>query len=228
MANRNYFRFLSRRPLQIVTVILLFQAFLSYSFTRDENIPAVPTLSQFPENVGDWVIEQDGVMDKEAQSIIKPDDYLIRSYVENGTKSSATLFVAYFKSQRSDKAPHSPKNCLPGSGWVPSSAGMIDLPVPGASQPIRVNRYVVAKGNEKNVVLYWYQTWNRVIASEYMARLYLISDSMRYNRSDTALVRIISPVAEGQEASAVEVPIRFAQALYPLLEPYFPQAENER
>lgn len=227
MANRNYLRFLSRGPLQIVTVILLCQAFLSYSFTRDENIPAVPSLSQFPENIGDWVIEQDGVMDKEAQSIIKPDDYLIRSYVENGTRSSATVFIAYFKSQRSDKAPHSPKNCLPGSGWVPSSAGMIDVPVPG-SQPIRVNRYVVAKGNEKNVVLYWYQTWNRVIASEYMARWYLISDSMRYNRSDTALVRVISPVIEGQEPASAEVPVRFVQALYPMLEPYFPQAGTGR
>jgi hypothetical protein len=72
----------------------------------------------------------------------------------------APLFVAYFQTQRTGKTPHSPKNCLPGSGWAPSQSGMIGIRVPGETEPIRVNRYIVSRGDNQDTVLYWYQAHN--------------------------------------------------------------------
>ena len=69
--------------------------------------------------------------------------------------------------------------------------------MPGRSEPIRSNRYVVAHGDEKSVVLYWYQSHNRVIASELAAKFWLVADSIKYHRSDSSLVRVVVPVRDG-------------------------------
>jgi EpsI family protein len=99
---------------------------------------------------------------------------------------------------------------------------VISVSVPGEVEPIRVNRYLVAKGEEKSVVLYWYQTRNRVIASEYQAKLYLVADAIRYNRTDTALVRVTVPVTDNQEAAAGEEAVQFVQSFFSALRQYLP------
>ena len=96
------------------------------------------------------------------------------------------------------------------------------MPVAGAAQPIRINRYVIAKGDEKSVVLYWYQSRDRVIASEYAAKFWLVLDSMRYHRSDTSLVRVIVPNAGGREQDAASTAIRFVQTIFPVLRQVLP------
>ena len=88
--------------------------------------------------------------------------------------------------------------------------------------PIRVNRYVVARGEEKSVVLYWYQSHNRVIAGEFAAKFWLVADSIRYHRSDTALVRVVVPVRAGDIDSAVNNGIAFVQAIFPDLQKQLP------
>ena len=177
-------------------------------------------MSAFPAQLGEWRLATEGAIDKDVREVLRADDILSRVYGRGGT--FASLFVAYFKTQRAGQAPHSPKNCLPGSGWTPSSAEMVGISIPGLSEPIRVNRYVVAKGPDKSVVFYWYQTRNRVIASEYEAKLYLVLDSIRYNRSDTALVRVVIPVADGNEAAATETGAGFVRSFFAPLRDYLP------
>jgi len=130
--------------------------------------------------------------------------------------------VAYFKTQRTGQAPHSPKNCLPGAGWVPSSSSILDVPVRGETQAIPINRYVVSRGGDKSVVLYWYQSRDRVMASEYKAKFWLVADSIRYHRSDTALVRVWVPVIGNNEDAATATGVRFVQAAFPELRRYLP------
>jgi EpsI family protein len=213
---------LGSRSARILTVVLLGQIAVFYGFSRTENVPPHRPLSDFSIPGTSWAVVQDVQLDKQTLDVLKADDILSRVYVNNGTGQMATLFVAYFETQRTGKAPHSPKNCLPGSGWAQTQSGTVEIPVRGETAPIKVNRYVVARGQNQSVVLYWYQARNRVIASEYSAKIYTVEDAIRYNRSDTALVRVVVGVDDGNISKAVNTAESFVEAFFQPLKEYLP------
>ena len=149
------------------------------------------------------------------------DDTLTRTYGNPKFQMAPSLFVAFFKTQRTGKAPHSPKNCLPGSGWEREREDYLDVTIPGMAEPIQVNRYIVSKGEQKSLVLYWYQTQNRVVANEYKAKILTVRDAIRYNRTDVAIVRVIVPVL-GNEAAAQQEAVEFVQSFFVPLRTYLP------
>lgn len=214
------FDFLKSQAVRILTILLLAQAALLYSFTRKEPVPAATPLAQFPERIGEFTKVQDGVMEPETARVLNADDTLSRDYAGHG--AGANLFIASFLSQRNGKAPHSPKNCLPGSGWLQEDTRSIDIDIPGRAEPIQVNRYIIAKGNTKAVVLYWYQSRERVVADEYWAKFYVIKDAIRYNRTDTSLVRVTTRVTEQGPAKAEEVAVSLVKATFPELSNFLP------
>lgn len=214
--------FLSSRSARILTVVLLAQASLFYGFSRRENIPPHQPLNQFSLDNSDWQFVENVDIDKDQLDVLKADDILSRVYQDRQTGAAATLFVAYFSTQMTGKAPHSPKNCLPGSGWSPSQAGTIEIPIAGAGGPIRVNKYVVALGQNQSIVLYWYQSHNRVVASEYSAKIYTVADAIRYNRSDTSLVRVVVNVDNGDTQKATQTAVSFVKAFFEPLKQYLP------
>ena len=194
----------------ILSVLLAVQAGAYYGVAhRTEVRPVVKPLSQFPAVVGEWRSVRDGAITPEETSVLRADDYLLRDY-RTASGKSASLFVAYFRSQRAGQTPHSPKNCLPGSGWTWSIADTLPVNVAGRARPVEINRYAVSKGDERAVVLYWYQSRDRVVASEYRAAMFTAWDAIRYNRTDTELVRIVAPDA----GSGVD----FVQASFPSLQ----------
>jgi EpsI family protein len=214
--------FLNSRSARVLTAVLLAQASLFYGFSRRENIPPHKPLELFSLEDGNWGLVQDVDIDKDTLDVLKADDILSRVYQNRRTGDLATLFVAYFSTQRTGKAPHSPKNCLPGSGWAPSQSGTIEIPIPGAAKPIRVNKYIVSRGQNQSVVLYWYQAHDRVIASEYSAKIYTIADAIRYDRSDTSLVRVVVDVSDGNTQKATAAAVSFVQAFFQPLKEYLP------
>lgn len=214
--------FLQSRPSRILTVVLVMQVAVVYGFTRSEVIPQNVPLAQVPTQFGSWTMQQEGVVEQEVQDVLKADELLTRSYVSLDQQRAAHLFVAYFRSQRTGQAPHSPKNCLPGSGWIPSVSDIIQIPIQGRSEPIEANRYVVAKGDQKSIVLYWYQSRDRVVASEYKAKFFVVADALRYNRTDTALVRVVVPVVDGDVENSEKAAVNFVQAFYFPLRAHFP------
>jgi len=214
--------FLGRGHALVLSLALLAQAALFYGYSRAENVPAARPLKESPAQYGDWTLAREGVIEQETLDVLRADDVVTRVYAESGTGRLANLFVAYFKTQRTGQAPHSPKNCLPGSGWAPSTSDVIPIPVGGQQAPLQVNRYIVQRGEEKSVVLYWYQTPKRVIASEFEAKYYLVLDSIRYRRSDTALVRVVTGVVNGDEDAATKTAIRFVQSFFAPLREYLP------
>jgi EpsI family protein len=133
-----------------------------------------------------------------------------RVYQESN-QPPVTLYVGYYKSQRTGQSIHSPKNCLPGAGWEPVSAGRIDLTLPNGERA-PVNLYVIENGLRRQVVLYWYQSHGRIIASEYWGKLYMVLDALRLNRTDAALVRVSAPVQANETVAREEV-TSFAQHL---------------
>ncbi len=204
-----------------LTLVLVVQGVLFYSASHGENTPLPAPLTAFPGSVGSWQTVQEGVIDQDTRDILKADDLLSRVYAS--PEGGAELFIAYFKTQRQGQSPHSPKNCLPGSGWqtVPSETGRVDVPVSGGS--IHINRYVVSKGEAQSVVYYWYQSQGRVIADEFAAKFYLVSDSIRHHRSDTALVRVVVPIRQNATQQAEKIGVDFVQAAFPVVKGFLPQ-----
>lgn len=199
---------------RVLLLVLLLQtaAFYAVAF-RAETVPPVPPLLTFPKQLGPWRMVQDVPVEKEVQDVLRADDTLSRVYV-SPTGSAAYLWIAYFKSQRYGQSPHSPKNCLPGSGWEPVEDAKMTIRVPDWGTPITINRYVVQHGDQRSVSLYWYQSHGRVIAAELAAKFWLVADSIRYHRSDTALVRITVPVEQSVQ-QAVDTGVSFAQSVFP-------------
>ena len=222
MPDSNSWGFLRSRSTQILTLLLLGQAGLYYAKAKvSERVPLIQPLAEFPKQMEGFRFYQEGVVEQEVRDVLKADELLNRVYVGDAP-GRVNLFMAYFKSQRTGVRPHSPMNCLPGGGWTPVSRTMLAVAMGGQREPIEVNRYLVAKGEAKHLVLYWYQSHNRAVASEYRALLYTILDSIRYNRSDTSIVRVSVAVQDGGEAAAEEVGVRFIRGIYPYLERYFP------
>jgi len=201
------------------TLLIVLQGALIYSAVRPEAIPVGRSLSMLPGTLGSWKLLQEGVIDQETRDILKADDLLNRFY--SSGNQGANLFVAAFRSQRNGKAPHSPKNCLPGSGWTPLNSGTVAIDV-GRAMPIVVNRYVVAHGDDRSLVLYWYQSRDRSIASEYTAKFWVVVDAMRLNRTDTALVRVVVPIVNRDEDAAAKSATDFVKAFYGTLREYMP------
>jgi EpsI family protein len=212
----NRMKLLNNKYARILTILLLLEGTVFYAVAfRAENVPLVGALSAFPKQFGGWRMVQDVKIEPEIQEILQADDLLNRSYLNPAGNTGVYLFIAYFKTQRAGQAPHSPKNCLPGSGWEPIESGPIAIDVPGRSEPIRSNRYVVAHGEEKSVVLYWYQSHNRIIASEFAAKFWLVADSIKYHRSDSSLVKVVVPVSNGDTDAATRIAVDFVQTIFP-------------
>lgn len=213
--------FLKGRFAILVTILLAVQAFGSFAIDRRrENAPNAFALKDFPNSIAGWEMRKNYPMEEEVQKVLKATDYLVRDYVKDN--SLANLYIAYFQSQRTGIAPHSPKNCLPGNGWVEESSDRITVDVPGFA-PIEANRYTVQKGDVRSVVLYWYQSRQRTIASEYKAKVFVMADAIRYNRTDTSLVRVITQVVGGNSELANRNALQFTRDVYPTLAKQLPQ-----
>jgi EpsI family protein len=212
-------KFFKSSVLLAASALLLMQAVMLHSAIRPESVPPAAPLAEVPKTLGPWRFVQEGVVDQESLDVLRADDILNRVYASGTTP--AYLFVAAFRSQRNGKAPHSPKNCLPGSGWLPLNAGEVTLDS-GMGSPITVNRYVVAHGEERSLVLYWYQSRDRVVASEYTAKFWVMADAVRLNRTDTALVRVVVPITNKDEDAAMKTASDFVKATYGPLRHYLP------
>jgi EpsI family protein len=139
-------------------------------------------------------------IDQDVQAVLKADDYIVRSYATTDGKR-ADVFVAYYASQKAGESMHSPKNCLPGSGWEPVLNDRVQID--GPNGPVEVNRYVVEKGRYRSLILYWYHSGKRIYASEYLGKGYLIADSALSGHRDGAIARIVVPLGPGAEIDSV-------------------------
>jgi EpsI family protein len=157
-------------------------------------------LKEFPQQMGTWrQWGDDQRFDAETERVLRADDYVARDFVANG--QIAKLYIGYYATQRNGASYHSPLNCLPGAGWVMSDAARIVIK-PAAAPAFEANRYTIQNGNERALMIYWYQGRGSAVASEYWAKIYTVIDSVRRRRSDGALVRVMVP--QGNSAPEAE------------------------
>ena len=214
---RAHWRFAAAALVLAVTAIFL------QARTSKEVPPAREALASLPHQLGPWV-GTDIAIPQDTLDILGAGDFLLRVYRNSDTPEPyVDLFIAYFPSQRSGDSIHSPKNCLPGAGWSPVESERVALTLPGhATFP--ANRYVISKGDERMLVLYWYLAHDRAIASEYWAKFYLVADAMRLNRSDGSLIRVTTPLRRGENIDSAQQRLQsLAGNLTPLIDRYVPR-----
>jgi len=190
---------------------------------RREILPARENFASFPYRLGSWT-GSDTVIDKDVREVLGQGDFLARDF-RNADVDNApvNLFVAYFPSQRARDTLHSPKNCLPGAGWLPLESSRIAIALPSRSS-FPVNRYLIAKGSERALALYWYSAHGRDVASEYWAKFYLVEDSIRMNRSDGSLIRVTTEVRQHETAAQAEGRLlSLLNAALPVLDAHVPR-----
>jgi EpsI family protein len=191
--------------------------------TRAEPVVPRERLNACPVQINDWNGRRAANLDEKILAVLGVDDYINRLYF-NSRGALVSLYVGYYGSQRQGDTIHSPLNCLPGAGWLPVRQGRINIAVAngaGENRDIEVNRLVIEKGLDRQLVLYWYQSHGRVVASEYWGRAYLVLDAVRLSRTDGALVRVITPIGESEADSEREA-VDFMQSLFPLLDRVLP------
>jgi EpsI family protein len=206
-----------RARILVTAGLLVAATALLHNLTHGERKPPHRPLREFPLALGNWQ-GADSPMVPQIVKAVGVDDYVNRVYA-NRSGEPVVFYVGYYESQRTGDWVHSPKNCLPGAGWAPVSAGRLTIEVAG--HPIVVNRYLVEKGLEQEFVLYWYQARGRVIASEYWGKVWLVADAITRNRTDAALVRISTPLVDDEERAQNRA-VEFAQAAYPHLNQFLP------
>jgi EpsI family protein len=201
-----------------ITCALLLSLALTRATTVESALPPRTALADLPADLGPWRSIANHQFDPNTVAVLRADDDIGRTY---GRRAEvADLFIGYYASQRQGQTMHSPMNCLPGAGWQPLSARRLQIDV-GTAIPIDSNRYVIQKGLEKQLVLYWYQSHGRTVSSEYAAKAYLVFDSIRWGRSDAALVRVVCPIGR-DDGAAERSAVDFVRALHPVLARHLP------
>jgi EpsI family protein len=204
-----------------LSVSLLLAALLMLHLrSPGEAVPIRESLDRFPAAVGEWQGHGGAILDLETLNVLNATDYVMRRY-QNPEGRSLWLFVAYWDSQRKGAQPHSPRNCLPGGGWEPLEASMVTIPLPQPFAPISVNRFLIQKDRDQQVVLYWYQSQGKATAGEIAARVEMMRNSVVRGRTDGALVRISTPVYGSVQDTSDRL-VKYVQAMYPVLGEYLP------
>jgi len=162
----------------------------------------------------DGLASRDGVLSGPEARAVAVTSYLLRAYesADSAHRTAFSLYVGYYAQQTQGQTIHSPKNCLPGSGWEPLASGAETLNT--AIGAVTVNRYLLQNGQERALVFYWYQGRGRVAWNEYAVKWNLLRDAAVRRRSDEALVRIVVPV-RGSEAEALQTARAAAAAVVP-------------
>ncbi|HVL66391.1 MAG TPA: EpsI family protein [Vicinamibacterales bacterium] len=205
------------RRTSIVIAMLAAAALFGARASGREAQVARESLATLPHVLDDWRGREAAPLRGDVVAQLGVDDYIHRTYVAP-ERPPVSLYAGYYESQRQGDTIHSPQNCLPGAGWRPVSSSILTIEAGGRQVP--VNHYVIQKGLDRQVVLYWYQGRGRVIANEFHNKALLMWDAATLRRTNGGLVRIISPHAE--TADATPGALAFAKALIPRLERLMP------
>jgi EpsI family protein len=211
-------------------LLLLSAAFFILNHRGDaDNVPYSEPLSLMPETIGTWT-GRDLPLDSDTLAVLGKGDFLNRLYLSTlpATQTSAgdalpiSLFIGYFPTQRTGQTIHSPQHCRPGAGWNFDSQRYTDIKdINGKDYD--VGEYVISNGEMRQFVIYWYQAHGRSVPNEYKAKAYMVADAIRMNRTDGALVRVITPVLPTESLDSARArAVRFTSQMVPFLPRFIP------
>ena len=208
-----------RFGLLLVLIVLVGAVVNAWSYLGEAHVER-KALKDFPQTIGPWQrTGTDQLLDDETLKVLKASDYLLRDF-RKPQGPVANLYVGYYATQRTGATYHSPLNCLPGSGWQLSEPGKATIGLPDGSSFV-ANKYVIENGENRSLMIYWYQGRGRNVASEYWGKVYTVFDSVRLRRSNGAMVRVTVPV-RGSVEDAEKAAIEFSSAASVVLPEFVP------
>jgi EpsI family protein len=175
--------------------------------------PLAASLSEIPSAIDGWTATADHTLPAPTLRALAPTAYLSRAYKRGD--ESLDLFISYYAQQRAGESMHSPKHCLPGSGWEIWKHDSAKIPVRGGQ--VEVNKYSIQNNGTRLVMWYWYQSKTRIVASEYMGKILLARDTVLSGHTAGSIVRITIPDTPAADAQGAT----FARALIPDVERCF-------
>jgi exosortase D (VPLPA-CTERM-specific) len=193
-----------------------------YVSGRQEVVPDRLRFVAFPANLGPWKGHA-SLLAPQVEHALGLDDYILSDYSKAETGGVVNFYVAYYASQRKGNSPHSPEVCIPGGGWQITKLDRTSYHSKTLGVTLPLNRVVIARDNEKQLVYYWFVQRGRNIANEYWAKWYLLLDAITKNRTDGALVRLVTPFYPGEPEHAADERLQsFIDELEPRLSKYLP------
>lgn len=207
------------QPQFLVALLLLALTLIAYhSIEFREKIPSGKPFSQFPLTVGGWEGTRQ-LMEHEVLQVLDLSDYTITDFQSGGRH--VDFYVAYYESQRKGESIHSPETCLPGSGWIFRQAGQMKVPVAGPARFITVNRAIMEKNDVQKISYFWFPMRGRILTSLWQVKLYTFWDALTRQRTDGALVRIITPVYSQESVQDAEARLqKFTGEIVPVLDQF--------
>ncbi len=211
------------RTLIIVLSMILTMVLLSF-MNHSEVMPPVQSFDTFPMQIKAWH-GTSSRFDQEVYEALGVDHSILANYINGENNASVQLYVGYYQTQREGDLIHSPKNCMPGSGWNITRTEIEPVELKSIdrqhSKPVNAIKLILEKGSQKQMVLYWFQSRGRIISSEYMQKIWLVVDSIIKQRTDGSFVRFIAPI-EASEEETLAILKGFIQVVSPYLNQYIP------
>ena len=207
------------KPFVVLCALVMAATLYTYFGATVEPVPLAKPLDTFPQVVGPFTRVDVQTFSDEVVKNAGMDDYLMWQY-RDAQGYTLGLYIGYYRDQVEGGIIHSPKHCMPGSGWEPSQMQEITVPAAGG-QEYTISRMVMQKGAEKQIAHYWFQGRGRVVANEYLDRGMMIWDSIARRRSDGALVRVTGPGNDVEQDSHKQMEL--IGALLPLISDFLPQ-----
>jgi len=207
-----------RSRLAISSMLLLATWAFLHLWSPGEALPIRKPLATFPIDLDGWRGRETPLLSDREFEILRPSDYLIRLYQDRAGRD-LVLYIGYWATQRRGAQIHSPKNCLPGGGWMPLEASVV--PVDLGERRIEVNRYLLQKGDSYLLVVYWFQSQGQAIARELDSRIAMVKNSLLHHRSDGAVVRVSTEVRGGVPETWDRL-VDYIRVMYPKLREFLP------
>jgi exosortase D (VPLPA-CTERM-specific) len=188
---------------------------------RNSLRPHRPPFSSFPNQLdGGWQGRTQS-LDPDVLAWLALDDYLMVNFVRPG-RPWVNLYSAYYASQSGGESTHSPRTCIPGGGWAISAMGEADVPLGGAT--LRVNRALIEKADQRQLVYYWFSERGRTMTSEFAVKWSILHDAVASGRTDGALIRLVTPVVPAESEAQADQRLReFLGAVDAPLAGYLPR-----
>ncbi len=189
-----------------VAIGLILTVGTSVQFIRggEDIIPQRKAFMNFPLQLNAWQGRRDFIEQKYLNTL-KLTDYVVVNYLSPDKNGGVNFYSAYYATQRKGVSVHSPSSCIPGDGWQITHFDQqeyADIHIQGV--PLRVNRAVIEKGEYKQLVYYWFQQRGRLITNEYLVKWYLFYDAITMQRTDGALVRLVTSLDKGQDIDVAD------------------------
>ena len=191
---------------------------LYMSFHRDLIVPLARPFGEFPPAHAGWRMVGQSSLSENVIKVLMPTDYLSRRYVaEDGT--TVDIYLSFFDGGPASGGIHSPKHCMPGSGWLEMSSQRTTMVLGG--ETIKLVQAVYAMGEQRELIYYWFDMRGKTMSDEYSLKLAEITGSMFHSRRDQSFIRISMRTRNNVEAAQKQVEV-FLRDFYPVIREYLP------